>query len=187
MAFLLRAGAESCAGLARCRFDTVDVHKKGRIGYGEFLSMLVPRGDNKPSMYHDSFKSYMRKGSFYSLVPQGVAPVRLGTNGKLTAVGRLSVRDIQQVMRKKLSAQYTNMKALLDQRDQDATGFVSKHLLLQVLRKLDVFITTPQLEEVAVTALPASPLFSMVWRRVERFAVLADEVLVLVIVRLGQT
>jgi hypothetical protein len=117
--------------------------------------MLVPRGDNKPSMYHDSFKSYMRKGSFYSLVPQGVAPVRLGTNGKLTAVGRLSVRDIQQVMRKKLSTQHQNMKVLLDQRDQDATGFVSKNLLLQVLRKLDVFITIPQLEEVELPALPA--------------------------------
>ena len=134
--------------LAPCRFDTVDVHKRGRIGYGEFLSMLVPRGDNKPSMYHDSFKSYMRKGSFYSLVPQGVAPLRIGTNGKLAAVGKLSVRDIQQVMKKKLSTEYTNMKSLLDHRDQDGTGFVSKHLLLQVLRKLDVFITLPQLEEV---------------------------------------
>lgn len=124
------------------------MHKKGRIGYGEFLSMLVPRGDNKPSMYHDSFKSYMRKGSFYSLVPQGVAPVRIGSNGKLTAVGKLSLRDIQQVMRKKLSTQCTNMKSMLEQRDPDATGFVLKHLLLQVLRKLDVFITLPQLEEV---------------------------------------
>ena len=110
--------------------------------------MLVPRGDNKPSMYHDSFKSYMRKGSFYSLVPQGVAPVRIGSNGKLTAVGKLSLRDIQQVMRKKLSTQCTNMKSMLEQRDPDATGFVLKHLLLQVLRKLDVFITLPQLEEV---------------------------------------
>jgi len=134
-------------------FQTVDVHQKGRIGYAEFLSMLVPRGDNKQSLpHHDSFKSYMRRGSFYSLVPHGVAPIRLSTQGKLTPVGKLSVTDIQQVMKKKLGSRVgsLNLKALLLQRDPDDTGFVSKEMVLQVLRKLDVFITLPQLQEVLV-------------------------------------
>lgn len=132
-------------------FSAVDVHKKGRIGYGEFLSMLVPQGDTKPSMHHDSFKSYMRRGSFYSLVPQGVAPMRLSTQGKLTPVGKLSVADIQQVMKKKLGNQYCNLKLLLQQRDPDNTGLVSKEKVLQVLRKyFDIFITLPQLQEVPV-------------------------------------
>ena len=110
--------------------------------------MLVPQGDNKPSMFHDSFKSYMRKGSFYSLVPQGVAPIRLGTQGKMTPVGKLSLSDINQVIKKKIGIQCNNFVTLLKQRDPDGTGFVSKSMLLQVLRKLDVFITLPQLEEV---------------------------------------
>ena len=135
-----------------CRFETVDVHKKGRIGYGEFLEMLVPRGDMKPAMHHDSFKSYMRKGSFYSLVPQGVAPIRMGTQGKMTPLGKLSVADIQQVMRKKLGSQHQSLVSLLQHRDPDGTGFVSKNLLLQVLRKLDVFISLSQLEEVRCTS-----------------------------------
>ena len=126
----------------------MDVHKKGRIGYKEFLTMLVPHGDNKPSMFHDSFKSYMRKGSFYSLVPQGVAPIRLGSQGKFTPVGKLNLSDIQQVIKKKIGNQINSFLALLKQRDPDGTGFLSKSLLLQVLRKLDVFITFPQLEEV---------------------------------------
>ena len=136
------------ASCSFCRFEAVDVHKKGRIGYKEFLSMLVPQGDDKPSMFHDSFKSYMRKGSFYSLVPQGVAPIRLGTQGKMTPVGKLSLSDINQVIKKKIGIQCNNFIALLKQRDPDGTGFVSKSMLLQVLRKLDVFITHPQLEEV---------------------------------------
>jgi len=68
-------------------FQTVDVHQKGRIDYAEFLSMLVPRGDNKQSLpHHDSFKSYMRRGSFYSLVPHGVAPIRLSTQVRHVSV-----------------------------------------------------------------------------------------------------
>jgi Ca2+-binding EF-hand superfamily protein len=126
----------------------VDVHKKGRIAYADFLKVLVPKGDHKPSTHHDSFRSYMRKGSFYSLVPQGVAPIRLNTQNRMTPVGRLSLADVQQVMMKKLKNQQKNLQMLLQQRDPDGTGYISKSLLLQVLRKLDVFIMHPQLEEV---------------------------------------
>ena len=151
----------------------VDVHKKGRIDYGEFLQMLVPGPTHtKPSMFHDSYRSYMRKGTFYSLVPQGIAPIRLGTQGqheympqvcfplhffllltfqytgKFEQVGKLSMADIQQVIRKKLGNQHVLWQGLLLQRDPDKTGYISKELLLQVLRKLDIFITLPQLEEV---------------------------------------
>lgn len=55
----------------------------------------------------------MRRGSFYSLVPQGVAPIRLGTQGKYEPVGRLSAADIQHVMKKKLGNQYHILQTLL--------------------------------------------------------------------------
>jgi hypothetical protein len=68
--------------------------------------------------------------------------------GKFEPVGKLSMADIQQVIRKKLGNQHVLWQGLLLQRDPDKTGYISKELLLQVLRKLDIFITLPQLEEV---------------------------------------
>ena len=129
-------------------FQKVDVHKRGRLSYEDFLQQLVPKLDmQQPQDSRDASKLYMPRGSFYSQLPHGVAPIRVNTQQRMSPTSKLSLSDIQNVIRKKLKNQEQEFHALLKQRDEFNSGFVEKQMMLQALRKLDVFIVLSQLEE----------------------------------------
>lgn len=118
-------------------FRIVDEDRTGLISFQMFLKKLAPK-----KQYHfmeDTFTSC----SQFNYLPTGT----LSTIPRPKTSGGLQPNDLATIIRKQVRPNLRLVQVMLGKKDTANNGFISRYHLNQVLRKVDIYVSMPQMNQ----------------------------------------